>query len=99
MARRQAAGGWPPTGRRRATGRFQRRAIGVGRRRAADVAAVRPPAGRPNFAIWETIELIYGPCVISVPSYDMYYICIVLKISCLQAFLDKITLSSAHYAY
>ena len=24
---------------------------------------------------------------------------IVLEISCLQAFLDKITLSSAHYAY
>ena len=26
-------------------------------------------------------------------------LCIVLEISCSQAFLDKITLSSAHYAY
>ena len=28
-----------------------------------------------------------------------YIPCIVLEISCLQAFIDKTTLSSAHYAY
>ena len=49
-------------------------------------------------SLTKTIVHIYGPWAISVPPYDMYS-CTVHEILCLQAFLDKITLSSAHYMH
>ena len=49
-------------------------------------------------SLTKTIVHIYGPWAISVP-HMMCILCIVIEISRPQAFLDKITLSSAHYAY